>query len=309
MISLLLITIFINNHLDIYLYYTILLLLEYIFINNHLISYPCPKSTNVHWSICIIFISTHLISYPCPRSTSIHWGIGIIAGTTVCIQVLTGTLLGIHYTPGIYSAYYSVVHIYREVYYGSLYRYVHSSVASPVFTTVCTHPYRGIFHGSYWYVYGVMWVGVAVFIVLMATAFMGYVLPWGQMSYWGATVITNLLSSIPCMVPWVCGGFYISQPTISRYFIIHSTLPVSMTGLLVFHVLYLHRLSSSSNPGYGTNNRIHFYTWLVHKDTLALVSGIVVINTQVSYGVIMLAHPDNTLEVSVLYTPMHIVPE
>jgi ubiquinol-cytochrome c reductase cytochrome b subunit len=154
-----------------------------------------------------------------------------------------------------------------------------------------------------------MWVGVVVFIVLMATAFMGYVLPWGQMSYWGATVITNLLSSIPCMVPWVCGGFYISQPTISRYFIIHFILPVFVIGLLVFHVLYLHRLSSSSSLGYGTNKRIHFYTWLVCKDVLALVFGVVVISAQVSYGVMMLAHPDNTLEVSVLYTPMHIVPE
>ena len=129
------------------------------------------------------------------------------------MQVLTGTLLGLHYTPGIYSAYYSIIHIYREVYYGSLYRYVHSSVASPVFTTVCTHPYRGIFHGSYWYVYSVMWIGVAVFIVLMATAFMGYVLPWGQMSYWGATVITNLLSSIPVWYPgYVVASIYPSPP-------------------------------------------------------------------------------------------------
>ena len=178
-----------------------------------------------------------------------------------------------------------------------------------VFLLVLVHVYRGVFYGTYIYVSSVLSIGMVVYGILIGIAFLGYVLPWGQMSYWGATVITNLLSSIPCMVPWVCGGFYISQPTISRYFIIHSTLPVSMTGLLVFHVLYLHRLSSSSNPGYGTNNRIHFYTWLVHKDTLALVSGIVVINTQVSYGVIMLAHPDNTLEVSVLYTPMHIVPE
>ena len=129
------------------------------------------------------------------------------------------------------------------------------------------------------------------------------------MSYWGATVITNLLSSVPGLVYWLGGGLYISSPTVSRYYIIHSTLPVLTTGSLVFHVLYLHRLSSSSNPGYGTNNRIHFYTWLVHKDTLALVSGLVVTITQVSYGVIVLAHPDNTLEVSVLYTPMHIVPE
>jgi len=197
----------------------------------------------------------------------------------------------------------------REVYYGSVLRLGHSGGCSGVFLGVWPHGGRGAFHGSHVSGSGVLSTGPGVYWVLMVTGFLGYVLPWGLMSYWGATVITSLGTGIPCMVPWVCGGFYISQPTISRYFIIHSTLPVSMTGLLVFHVLYVHRLSSSSNPGYGTNNRIHFYTWLVHKDTLALVSGIVVINTQVSYGVIMLAHPDNTLEVSVLYTPMHIVPE
>jgi ubiquinol-cytochrome c reductase cytochrome b subunit len=166
-----------------------------------------------------------------------------------------------------------------------------------------------MFYGSYVYVYSVMWIGIVVFIVLMAIAYMGYVLPWGSMSYWGATVITNLLSSIPGVVPWVCGGFQVSSPTVSRYYIIHFILPVLVIGLLVFHVLYLHRLSSSSNPGYGTNNRIHFYTWLVCKDVLALVFGLVVVVAQVFYGVMVLAHPDNTLEVSVLYTPMHIVPE
>ena len=255
------------------------------------------------------FINSHLISYPCPKSTNVHWNTGTLSGSGVNTQVLTGILLGLHYTPDIYAAYYSVIHIYREVYFGSLYRYVHSSVASLVFTTVFIHLSRGIFHGSYSYVYSVIWIGIAVFMVLMAIAFMGYVLPWGQMSYWGATVITNLLSSVPGLVYWLGGGFYISGPTVSRYFIIHSILPVYVTGFLVFHVLYLHRLSSSSNTGYGTNNRIHFYTWLIHKDILALVSGLVVIITQVSSGIIMLAHPDNTIEVSVLFTPLHIVPE
>ena len=226
-----------------------------------------------------IFISNHLVSYPCPKSINVYWNTGILSGSVVYIQVITGTLTGLHYTPDIYAAYYSVMHIYREVYFGSLYRYVHSSVASLVFTTVFIHVSRGIFHGSYAYVYSVTWTGIAVYIILMAIAFMGYVLPWGQMSYWGATVITNLLSSVPGLVYWLGGGLYISSPTVSRYFIIHSILPACVTGFLVFHVLYLHRLSSSSNTGYGTNNRIHFNTWLVHKDILALVSGLVVIIT------------------------------
>jgi len=147
-----------------------------------------------------IFINNHLVNYPCPKSINVYWNTGILSGSVVYIQVITGTLTGLHYTPDIYSAYYSVIHIYREVYLGSLYRYVHSSVASLVFTTVFIHVSRGIFHGSYAYVYSVTWTGIAVYIILMAIAFMGYVLPWGQMSYWGATVITNLLSGVPCMV-------------------------------------------------------------------------------------------------------------
>jgi ubiquinol-cytochrome c reductase cytochrome b subunit len=159
------------------------------------------------------------------------------------------------------------------------------------------------------YISSVLWIGIGVYMLVMAVAFMGYVLPWGQMSYWGATVITNLVSGIPCMVPWVTGGFYISNPTISRYFIIHFIIPAIVLGLLVFHVLYIHSISSSSSTGYNTNNRVHFYVWLVCKDTLVLVCGVLVVVIQVYYGIMMLAHPDNTIEVSVLFTPLHIVPE
>jgi len=150
---------------------------------------------------------------------------------------------------------------------------------------------------------------MAVYIILMAVAFMGYVLPWGQMSYWGATVITNLLSTIPCMVPWIVGGFYIYGPTIHRYYIIHSILPSCVSGFPVFHVLYIHRISTGTGKGYNTNSKVHFYIWLIPKDVLVIVSGLLVVIIQVYHGIIMLAHPDNTLEVSVLFTPLHIVPE
>ena len=251
----------------------------------------------------------HLIRYPCPQSIGSPWNTGIILGSLIYTQLSTGILLGLHYTPGIYTAYYSVIHIYREVYYGSVYRLLHSSGASMVFLLVLMHIYRGVFYGSYIYVSSVLSLGMVVYGVLMAIAFMGYVLPWGTMSYWGATVITNLYTGVPCMVPWFLGGFYISNPVISRYFIIHSILPILVSVPLVFHVLYIHRISTSHGTGYNTNNRVHFHVWLVHKDTMVVVQGILVVLVQVYQGIMMLAHPDNSIEASVIFTPLHIVPE
>ena len=130
------------------------------------------------------------------------------------------------------------------------------------------------------------------------------------MSYWGATVITNLYTGVPCMVPWFLGGFYISNPTITRYFTVHSVLPIPVLVLLVLHVLYIHRVSTSTGTGYNTgNNRVYFLGWLVTKDTMVLVQGLLVVLVQVYLGIIMLAHPDNSQEASVILTPIHIVPE
>lgn len=226
------------------------------------------------------------------------------------MQPGTGTLLGLHYTPGTALARGSVVHVLREVYYGSVFRLLHSSGASLVFLPVLVHVYRGVFHGSYMYVSGVLVVGTGVYGVLMAIAFMGYVLPWGPLGYWGATVITALGTGVPCMVPWFRGSTgCIGGPTLCRYYIIHSILPVPVPVLLVFHVVYIHRISSSSSTGYNTNTRVHFYTWLVYKDTLVVPVVLELGLVQVYQGIVMLAHPDNSLEVSVLFTPLHIVPE
>ena len=257
----------------------------------------------------MVFVCPHLIRYPCPVSIGSLWNMGTILGSLIYTQLCTGILLGLHYTPGIYTAYYSVIHIPREVYYGSVYRLLHSSGASMVFLTVLMHVYRGVFYGSYLYVSSVLAMGTVVYGVLMAIAFMGYVLPWGLMSYWGATVITNLYTGVPCMVPWFLGGFYISSPSIPRYFIIHSILPILVTLVLVFHVLYIHRVSTGNGTGYNTNNRVHFHVWLVYKDTMVVVQGILVVLVQVYQGIMMLAHPDNSLEASVILTPLHIVPE
>ena len=143
----------------------------------------------------------HLVQYPCPVSIGVLWNIGVILGTMICTQLYTGILLGIYYTPSIHTAYYSIIHIYREVYYGSMYRLVHSSGASMVFLLVVVHVYRGVFYGTYIYVSSVLGIGMVVYGILIGIAFLGYVLPWGLMSYWGATVITNLYTGVPCMVP------------------------------------------------------------------------------------------------------------
>ena len=179
-----------------------------------------------------------------------------------------------------------------------------------LFLLVIVHVYRGVFYGTYIYVSSVLSIGIVVYGVLMSIAFLGYVLPWGLMSYWGATVITNLYTSVPCMVPWFLGGFYISNPTITRYYTVHSVLPILVSVPLVFHVLYIHRVSTSTGTGYNTgNNRVYFLVWLVGKDTMVLVQGLLVVLVQVYLGIIMLAHPDNSLEASVILTPIHIVPE
>lgn len=258
----------------------------------------------------VILVCTHLVRYPCPTSIGLLWNVGVVLGSLICTQLYTGTLLGIYYTPSTDTAYYSIIHILREVYYGSMYRLLHSSGASMVFLLVLVHVCRGVFYGSSIYVSSVLSLGVLVYGVLMGIAFLGYVLPWGLMSYWGATVITNLCTGVPCMVPWILGGFYISNPTITRYFVIHFLVPILVSVFLVLHILYVHRISTSVGTGYNTsNNRVYFLIWLVVKDTLVLVQGLLVVLVQVYLGIIMLAHPDNSLEASVILTPIHIVPE
>ena len=261
------------------------------------------------YTIVLLFTNSHLVNYTCSRYISAYWCVSTVLGSMVYTQVLTGIPLGLHYTPGIYTSYYSVIHIYREVYSGSLYRYTHSQVASLVYTGLLVHTSRGIFHGSHFYSTSVVWIGIAALGVLMAMGFMGYILPWGQMSYWGATVITGLLITVPSLVPWILGGYHTYSPTIYRYYIIHSILSVCVLGYLVLHVLYLHLVSSSSINVHGSSNRVHLYTWLFYKDILTLWLQVVAIGVQVSSGVIMLSHIDNTLEVSTLVTPVHIVPE
>ena len=159
---------------------------------------------------CALF--RHLESYPTPRNINFFWNLGFLVALTMILQILTGILLGLHYTPHINSAYTTIMHILREVYFGWSFRSLHSSGASFLFFLLFFHLGRALYYGSSRLIPKVWFSGIFLFIFLMATAFLGYVLPWGQMSFWGATVITNLFSGVPCLVPWVCGGFLVSNP-------------------------------------------------------------------------------------------------
>merc|ERR1711972_934214 len=199
----------------------------------------------------------------------------------------TGILLGLHYTPDISYAYVSVMHILREVSFGWSFRYTHSSGAFFLFI----HVARAISYGSNFYNPNTWFSGIVLFLFLMATAFMGYVLPWGQMSFWGATVITNLLSPFPCLIEWVCGGHYVYNPTLKRFFLFHFLLPFLLCGFVVLHLFYLHFLSSNNPLRLNTNNKIPFFPKIFLKDIfgLFLICSLYVMNFP--FGIYSLSHP------------------
>ena len=257
----------------------------------------------------ISFIEYHFISYPCPKNINIYWNYGFLEGFVIYIQILTGILLGLHYIPNIYSAYYSIIYILREVYFGWYFRFIHSNISSFIFIFIYIHFIRSLFYGSYFYISNILFTGIILFILLMIISFIGYILPWGLMSFWGATVITNLLSGIPCLVPWICGDFYISNPSLSRFFIFHLLISIIIFIILYFHIFYLHNISSNNSLGYNINNKIQFYSFIIIKDIFSLFDWIIGIYIQIFYRIIILSHPDNIFEVSILVTPLHIVPE
>jgi len=237
------------------------------------------------------------------------WNLGFLVALTMILQILTGILLGLHYTPHINSAYSSLMHILREVYFGWSFRSLHSSGASFLFFVLFFHLGRALIYGSYFSIPKTWFSGIFLFLFLMATAFLGYVLPWGQMSFWGATVITNLFSGVPCLVPWVCGGFLVSNPSLSRFFVFHFLLPFLIVGFISLHLFYLHALSSNNPLGSNTNNKIPFFPFIFSKDLFGFSLLGFLGFLEIFFGFISLSHPDNAFEVSVLVTPLHIVPE
>merc|ERR1712217_188966 len=259
--------------------------------------------------IIIHFIISHVISYPCPKNINLFWNMGFLLGFIMFVNLVSGFLLGLHYVPGVNTAYYSVIYILRELYFGWLFRFIHANGVSVGFFLIIFHITRACIYGSYHYISNTWFSGIIIFILLIVISFIGYILPWGQMSFWGATVITNLLQDIPCLVSWICGGFYISDPTLSRFFIFHFILAFVLFAVMVFHILYLHKISSTNPLGYNINNKIQFYPFIVYKDVFLLLYLVFVILFQVYFGFILLSHSDNVFEVNILVTPLHIVPE
>ena len=254
-------------------------------------------------------MKSHLQSYPCPLQINSFWNLGFLLGITIILQIITGIFLGLHYTSDLNSAYSSLFFIIREIFYGWCLRYLHSSGASFVFLFLFLHLGRAISYGSYFYNPNTWFSGIILFFFLMATGFMGYVLPFGQMSFWGATVITNLLSPFPSLIEWVSGGHYVYNPTLKRFFLFHFLLPFILCGFRILHLFSLHLLSSNNPLRNSTNYKIPFFPFIFQKDVFGLIIILCLYLLQTHFGISSFSHPDNALEVCGLLTPLHIVPE
>lgn len=261
------------------------------------------------------FIDSHIISYPTPINLNYMWSFGSLAGLCLVIQIITGVFLGMHYTSHINFAFNSVEHIMRDVNYGWLIRYIHSNGASAFFIVTYAHIFRGLYFGSYIYPRGLLWCsGVIIFLLMMATAFMGYVLPWGQMSFWGATVITNLFSAVPFVGPyiveWLWGGFAVDNATLNRFYSLHYLFPFLIVGFVLLHLSLLHVVGSNNPLGINTNiDSIVFYPYFYVKDLFAFLNFLCFISFLVFFYPNILGHSDNYIPANPLVTPPHIVPE
>ncbi len=261
------------------------------------------------------FADSHIIDYPSPINLSYLWSFGSTAGICLVVQIVTGIFLAMHYTPHVDLAFNSVEHIMRDVNNGWLLRYLHANGASMFFIVVYCHIFRGMYYGSYMYPRQHLWYsGILIFFLMMATGFMGYVLPWGQMSFWGATVITNLFSAIPfvgpAIVEWLWGGFSVDNATLNRFFSLHYLLPFVIAGLVLIHLALLHKDGSSNPLGINSSlDNIPFYPYFYVKDLFAFFILLLFFSFFVFYYPNTLGHPDNYIPANPLVTPVHIVPE
>ncbi|MCE3231959.1 MAG: cytochrome b [Rickettsiaceae bacterium] len=259
----------------------------------------------------------HSAEYRTPKNLSYAWNFGSLAGIALVIQIVTGIILAMHYTPHATLAFSSVENIMRNVNYGWLIRYTHAVGASMFFLVVYLHILRGLYYGSYKAPREILWwFGIIIFISMMATAFMGYVLPWGQMSYWGATVITNLFSAIPgigeTIVTWLWGGYSVDNPTLNRFFSLHYLLPFVILGLVVLHVVALHTTGSNNPTGVevkSDKDTIPFHPYYTVKDFFGFGVFFIVYAYFIFFYPNYLGHPDNYIPADPMVTPAHIVPE
>jgi len=271
----------------------------------------------VRWNnnYLISFLDNHIIHYPTPVNITYAWSFGASAGICLIIQIVSGIFLAMHYTPHIDLAFASVEHIMRDVNNGWFIRYIHANGASMFFIVVYCHIFRGLYYGSYAHPRQLLWCsGVFIFILMMGTAFMGYVLPWGQMSFWGATVITSLVTAVPVvgqsLVDWLWGGFTVNNATLNRFFSLHFFLPFAIAGLSIIHLALLHKNGSNNPLGINTNiDKISFYPYFFVKDLFAFFCFLIFFCVFVFYYPNVLGHPDNYIPADAMQTPAHIVPE
>nr|QWM97257.1 cytochrome b [Aulaconotus atronotatus] len=258
-------------------------------------------------------MNNSLIDLPTPSNISTLWNFGSLLGLCLSIQIITGLFLAMHYCPNIEMAFNSVAHICRDVNYGWLLRTLHANGASFFFICLYIHIGRGIYYGSY-HLKETWLIGVTIFFLVMGTAFLGYVLPWGQMSFWGATVITNLLSAIPYLgtmiVQWIWGGFAVDNATLTRFFTFHFLFPFIVVALVIIHLLFLHQTGSNNPLGTASNmDKLPFHPYFTLKDLLGfliLIMSLMILTLSNPY---MLGDPDNFVPANPLVTPIHIQPE
>nr|NP_871760.1 cytochrome b [Hemiechinus auritus]Q7Y8F6.1 RecName: Full=Cytochrome b; AltName: Full=Complex III subunit 3; AltName: Full=Complex III subunit III; AltName: Full=Cytochrome b-c1 complex subunit 3; AltName: Full=Ubiquinol-cytochrome-c reductase complex cytochrome b subunit [Hemiechinus auritus]WRV02080.1 cytochrome b [Hemiechinus auritus]BAC78860.1 cytochorome b [Hemiechinus auritus] len=258
-------------------------------------------------------INNSFIDLPTPSNISSWWNFGSLLGLCLITQIITGLFLAMHYTSDTLTAFSSVTHICRDVNYGWLIRYLHANGASMFFMCLFLHIGRGIYYGSY--LFKETWnMGIILLITTMATAFMGYVLPWGQMSFWGATVITNLLSAIPYigtdLVQWIWGSFSVDKATLTRFFAFHFILPFMIVALTMVHLLFLHETGSNNPTGIiSESDKIPFHPYYTMKDILGMISLLLILMTLTLFSPDLLGDPDNYTPANPLNTPPHIKPE
>ncbi len=257
------------------------------------------------------------VDFPTPKNLNYWWTFGAILSFCLVVQIISGVVLSMHYIPHADFAFASVEHIMRDVNYGWLLRYIHTNGGSMFFFAVYIHMFRGLYYGSYKDPREVLWIlGVILYILMMASAFLGYVLPWGQMSFWAATVITNLFSVIPFIgdeiLAWLLGGFSVDNPTLNRFYSLHYLVPFLISGIVVLHIWALHVPGNNNPKGIdvkGPQDTLPFHPYYTVKDGFALSAFVIVFAVFVFYMPDALGHPDNYIPANPMVTPEHIVPE
>lgn len=277
------------------------------------------NATNKNLSIlkqpALSVVTDHLITYPTPSNLNYFWGFGSLAGLALVIQIVTGIFLACHYTPDVNLAFSSVEHIMRDVQGGYLLRYVHANGASMFFLVVFIHMLRSLYYGSYQAPREAVWcLGVVILFLMIATAFMGYSLPFGQQSFWAVSVITSLFSVVPFvgteLVQWLWGGFSVNNATLNRFFSLHYLLPFLIAAASIVHIAALHQKGSNNPLGInGSADKINFFPYLVAKDRVGLILFVILFSALVWFAPNVLSHPDNYIPANSLVTPLSIVPE